>query len=86
MVQDVPPYILAGHEPLKYEGLNLIGLRRRGFTNDEIMRIKKIYELIYQSHLNLTQAKEQINQKFADDKFAAEILDFISRSTRGLIR
>jgi len=86
VVQDVPPYILAGHEPLKYEGLNLIGLRRRGFTNDEIMRIKKIYELIYQSHLNLTQAKEQINQKFADDKFAAEILDFISRSTRGLIR
>ncbi len=86
VVQDVPPYILAGHEPLKYEGLNLIGLRRRGFSNDEIMRIKKIYELIYQSHLNLTQAKEQINQRFAGDKYAGEILDFISKSTRGLIR
>jgi UDP-N-acetylglucosamine acyltransferase len=85
-VQDVPPYILAGHEPLKYQGLNLLGLRRRGFANDDIMRIKKIYELIYQSHLNMTQAKEQINDKFADDKFALEILDFVAKSTRGLIR
>jgi acyl-[acyl-carrier-protein]--UDP-N-acetylglucosamine O-acyltransferase len=63
VVQDVPPYILAGHEPLKFEGLNLIGLRRNGFSNDEIMRIKKIYELIYLSHLNMTQAREQINPK-----------------------
>lgn len=86
VVQDVPPYILAGHEPLKFEGLNLIGLRRNGFSNDEIMRIKKIYELIYLSHLNMTQAREQINQKFAGDRFAEEILKFISESTRGIIR
>jgi UDP-N-acetylglucosamine acyltransferase len=85
-VQDVPPYILAGGEPLKYEGLNLVGLRRRGFTNDEIMRIKGIYALIYQSNLNLTQAKEQIHAKFAGDKYAGEILEFIANSTRGLIR
>jgi len=46
IVQDVPPYVLAGNEPLRYAGLNLIGLRRRGFSNNDIMILKKAYQLL----------------------------------------
>ena len=57
---DVPPYILAAGEPLKYSGLNSVGLRRRGFSNEEIQKIKDIYTIIYGKKYNLSQAKENI--------------------------
>ena len=61
VTQDVPPFILSAGEPLKYSGLNLIGLRRRGFSNDDIMLLKKAYGYIYDHSLNVSQAKEKIS-------------------------
>ena len=70
IVQDVPPYILATGEPLQYAGINSVGLRRKNFNSDIIKMIKKVYTLIYQSKLNLSQAIKQIEEKF---KLTSEI-------------
>ena len=85
IVKDVPPYILAGSEPLKYAGLNSIGLRRRGFSNDDIMTLKKAYTLIYNSGLNVSQAKEKIKVEFGEHKLVQNVLQFLDSSKRGII-
>lgn len=84
--KDVPPYVLAGNWPLKYEGLNLIGLRRRGFTNDDIMTIKKAYQIIYNSGLPVFKAVERIKEELSiDNPYISEILSFIEKAKRGII-
>ena len=84
--QDVPPYVIAASEPLRYTGLNLIGLRRRGFTNDQITLLKKVYDIIYNSGLNLSQAKERINNEYPDDELVGNVMTFLANSTRSIIR
>ncbi|MDY0079137.1 MAG: acyl-ACP--UDP-N-acetylglucosamine O-acyltransferase [Ignavibacteriaceae bacterium] len=85
VVKDVPPFILAGEEPLKYAGLNSIGLRRRGFTPQQIDNIKKAYHIIYDSGLNVSQAKEKIAAEMSGSSEAQEILSFLNRCKRGII-
>jgi len=85
IVKDVPPYVVAGNEPLKYSGVNTIGLRRRGFSNEDIMTIKKAYQLIYNSGLNVSQAVEKIKAEFPDHKLVKNIIGFIVQSQRGII-
>lgn len=85
ITSDVPPYILAAGEPLKYTGLNTIGLRRRGFSNPDIAKLKEIYSYIYSKDLNLSQAKETIKEKYDQDPLANSILDFLAKSNRGII-
>ena len=85
-VTDVPPFVLAAGEPLYYNGLNTVGLRRRGFSNDQIFKLKEIYSYIFSKNLNLSQAKEKILEKFKDDELAHTVLDFLKSSTRGLIK
>jgi len=84
-VQDVPPYILAANEPLEYKGLNLVGLRRRGFSLPDIEALKKTYGYIYSKSLNVSQAKEKIVEELGDNLLVKNVLDFLSRSKRGLI-
>ncbi len=84
-VQDVPPFILAAEEPLQYEGINIVGLRRRGFTAQQIDDIKKMYSMIYDPHNNVSQAVEMIKEKYPDNPHAALITDFIAKSNRGLV-
>ena len=83
-VQDVPPYIIAGGEPLRYEGLNVVGLRRRGFTTEQVTTIKSIYSILYSKSHNVSQAKAIIIEQFGDNEYAKEILDFVNSSKRGL--
>jgi UDP-N-acetylglucosamine acyltransferase len=83
--KDVPPYITAGNQPLKYEGLNLIGLRRRGFSNGQISEIEEVYYRIYKSGKSITQAVEELKSQKILTLEAKEITDFISASTRGII-
>lgn len=85
VVQDVPPYIIANGEPLKFSGINILGLRRRKFTSDQRNKIKKIYKLIYNSDYNISQAAKYIENNLKADNISAEILKFIESSTRGLI-
>jgi UDP-N-acetylglucosamine acyltransferase len=85
VVQDVPPFILAASEPLEYEGLNVIGLRRRGFSNEDIQTLKKAYGILYDKKYNVSQAKEIIKNEFSSNKYVEQILKFLDISKRGLI-
>lgn len=86
VVKDVPPYILAGNLPLRFEGINLVGLRRRGFSNDQIKKIEDIYDIIYNSHYNVSDAVKKIEGEYQQDEIVKTILDFIKSSKRGIIR
>ena len=85
IVQDVPPYILAMGEPLKFSGLNSIGLRRKNFSPKTRSQIKKAYRYIYQSDLNQSQALSQIKKEFKGIAEIDCIVNFIENSDRGLI-
>jgi|TARA_B100001758_G_C18404816_1_gene611347 UDP-N-acetylglucosamine acyltransferase len=85
VVQDVPPYIIANGEPLKFSGINILGLRRRKFSSTQRENIKKAYKLIYNSNYNISQATEKIKNTFNIDDSINDILDFIKSSSRGLI-
>ncbi len=85
VTQDVPPYILAANEPLQYSGLNVIGLRRRGFSADDIMMLKKAYSYIYNKSLNISQAKEKINAELSENQFVRNVLEFLAKSNRGIV-
>ena len=85
VVQDIPPYIIANGEPLKFSGINILGLRRRKFSNDERDNIKKAYRLIYNSNYNISQAVEKIKNTFNMNDSIQDIIDFVNSSTRGLI-
>ncbi|WKZ68558.1 MAG: acyl-ACP--UDP-N-acetylglucosamine O-acyltransferase [Melioribacteraceae bacterium] len=86
ITQDVPPFVLTGREPMRYMGLNVIGLRRRGFSGEDISTLKKVYSIIYDSGLTLTKAKEKIAEEYGDVPSVKELLDFLQRSNRGIIR
>jgi UDP-N-acetylglucosamine acyltransferase len=85
VVQDLPPYILAANEPLEYKGVNLIGLRRRGFLLSDIEALKKAYGYIYSNSLNVSQAKEKIMNELGDNELVKNVLDFLGKSKRGLV-
>ncbi len=85
VTQDVPPFILTASEPLKFTGLNLVGLRRRGFANDDIMTVKKAYGFIYDKALNITQAKAKIREEIGDHFLVNQVLEFLEKSKRGLV-
>ena len=85
VVQDVPPYIIASGEPLRFGGLNVVGLRRRGFSAEVRGRIKQAYKLIYRSRHNLNQAVTIIREELEPSLEIRMILEFIEQSSRGLI-
>jgi len=83
--KDVPPYILAGRNPLRYMGLNVIGLRRKGFSNEIINQIKDAYRIIYSAKLNFSDALKRIPDEMPMTKEIQIIYDFVSNSKRGII-
>ena len=84
--KDVPPYIKAGRDPLCYVGINSVGLQRRGFTSEKINDILEIYRHIYTKRLNISQALELIESKFAASSEKDVIVNFIKSSNRGIIK
>ena len=85
VVQDVPPYILAAKEPLKYQGINSIGLKRRGYDQKTRKDIKEIYQIVFGINMNISQAIIEIKNKFKDSNHRNMILNFIKNSKRGII-
>jgi UDP-N-acetylglucosamine acyltransferase len=83
--KDVPPYILAANEPLRFAGLNSVGLKRRGFSSETIAAIKTAYKLIYLSDLNVTQGIARIRDEMELIPEIQHIIDFIEGSERGII-
>ncbi|MBQ8100562.1 MAG: acyl-ACP--UDP-N-acetylglucosamine O-acyltransferase [Paludibacteraceae bacterium] len=84
--KDIPPYITAAREPIQYCGVNSIGLRRRGFTNEQIRAIQDCYRLIFQSGLNVSQAMERIEAELPSSLERDEIILFVRNSPRGILK
>ncbi len=84
--KDVPPYAMAGRDPLKYTGINSVGLRRRGFSNKAINQILDIYRIIYQQGMNVSQSLDFIEANVDVSPERDVILNFIKNSKRGIIR
>ncbi|WP_418580152.1 acyl-ACP--UDP-N-acetylglucosamine O-acyltransferase [Prevotella sp.] len=83
--QDIPPYIIAGKEPTKYCGLNLVGLRRRGFSNELIDHIHNAYRLLYSKGI-LSEGIQEVKNNLQMTTEISYILDFVENSKRGIIR
>ena len=83
--QDIPPYVIAGKEPTRYCGLNLVGLRRRGFSNELITLIHDAYRLLYSKGV-LSEGIEEIKRNLQITPAIQYIIDFVSSSKRGIIR
>ena len=83
--KDLPPYIIAGREPICYAGINIVGLRRRGFSNETIEQIHDAYRIIYQSDLNISNALAKIEAEMEMTPEISYIVEFIKSSQRGII-
>ena len=84
--KDVPPFTKAAREPLSYCGVNSVGLRRRGFSNEQINQIAEIYRTMYQKGLNTAQALKVIELEHTPSNERDEIINFISTSERGILK
>lgn len=83
--QDVPPFILAGRSPAHYLGLNVVGLRRRGFNTEDIESLKHAYSLLYNQGMNVSQAVKVIENELGSNIYVKKILEFIGKSKRGIV-
>ncbi len=84
--KDVPPFVLAGREPISFTGINSIGLRRRDFQNEMIYAIQEVYRIIYQKGLNISDALDFVEVNLPASNERDEIILFIRQSKRGIIR
>lgn len=86
VTKDVPPFSKAGREPVSFVGVNSIGLRRRGFSNDRINFIHEVYRMLYMKGRNVSQAVRVIEAEMPINGDRDEILNFIQLSQRGIMR
>lgn len=84
--KDVPPYIKAGREPLSYAGINSIGLRRRGFSNETINEIQEIYRFLFLKGLNNSKALEAVETELPASRERDLIITFFRESDRGIMK
>lgn len=84
--KNVPPFVKAAREPLSYVGVNTVGLRRRGFDNDEIARIEDVYRAIYVHNTNTSTALQAAEAEMPQSPQKDIILNFIRESDKGIIR
>lgn len=84
--KDVPPFTKAAREPLSYAGVNSLGLRRRGFSNESISHIQEVYRYLFLNSLNNSRALEEIEVNLPATKERDEIVNFIRSSERGVMK
>jgi len=84
--KDVPPYIKAAREPLTYAGVNSVGIRRRGYTDQQVREIEDIYRILYVQNNNISKGKIAVIETIPDSEIRKEILNFIETSDKGIIR
>ena len=82
---DIPPFVIAGKEPTRYCGINIIGLRRRGFSNETIDMIHDTYRIIYAKGI-IKEGIEEARAKYPESKEVEYICSFFENSKRGVIR
>jgi UDP-N-acetylglucosamine acyltransferase len=84
--KDVPPFIKAAREPLSYVGVNDVGLKRRGFTTDNIHHLEDIYRYIFVNHTNISKALEEVATEVPESPLKTEVVEFIRSSERGIVK
>jgi len=84
--KNIPPFIKAAREPLTFAGVNSVGLRRRGFSDEEIKTIEDIYRIIYIQNSNVSKALEIVKETIDPSEIRDEIIYFIESSDKGVIR
>jgi UDP-N-acetylglucosamine acyltransferase len=84
--KNVPPFVKAAREPLGYIGVNVVGLRRRGFADDAIARIEDIYREIFVRNSNVDRAVQNVEQMMPRSAERGVILDFINNSPKGIMK
>jgi len=84
--KNVPPYVKAAREPLSYMGVNVVGLRRRGFSDDAVIRIEDIYREIFVRNTNVDRGGQNVEQTMQRSPERGTILDFIRNSPKGIMR
>lgn len=84
--KDVPPYIKAAREPIAYAGINSVGLRRRGYTPEQITEIQNIYRVLFVQNRNLSKALDLVEAEFKATEIRDEILTFVRNSNRGVVK
>ncbi|MCU7914510.1 MAG: acyl-ACP--UDP-N-acetylglucosamine O-acyltransferase [Candidatus Thiodiazotropha sp. (ex Gloverina cf. vestifex)] len=83
---DLPPYVTVSGQPAKPHGINSEGLRRRGFTAEDIQQIKRAYKLIYKSKLRLEETRVEIGGMLEQTPALKILHDFLAESGRGILR
>ena len=83
--KDIPPYCMAARYPISYEGVNKVGLHRRGYTSEQIDAIADVYRTIYDSGMNITQSLKEV-EKLPESPERDTIYNFVKASTRGIVR
>ena len=86
VAQDVPPYVMAAGNRAEPAGINSEGLKRRGFSQEAIMAIKRAYKAIYRQNLKLDEALVELRQMAQAQPDIQPLIDFIATSERGIIR
>jgi UDP-N-acetylglucosamine acyltransferase len=84
--KDIPPFVKAGREPVSYVGVNSVGLRRRGYTNEQISDIQETYRYLYLRKLNNTKALESIENQIRPSEERDEIVNFVRQSEKGVMK
>lgn len=84
VTQDIPPYVKAVGNRAKPFGLNVVGLRRHGFSAEAILALKQAYRMLFISGLNTSQALAQLEQELSGSPEVQHFIDFIKRSPRGI--
>jgi len=84
--QDIPPYVTPTREPMNYAGINSVGLRRRGFSEEQLNTILEVYRHLYQKGMNTSQAITYIETEMRLTPEVVEIINFVKKAERGIIR
>ncbi|MBI2257325.1 MAG: acyl-ACP--UDP-N-acetylglucosamine O-acyltransferase [Flavobacteriia bacterium] len=84
--KDVPPFIKAAREPLTFAGVNSIGIRRRGYSDEQVREIEDIYRILYVLNSNISKGIEAIKENVTQSPIRDQILNFIESSDKGIIR
>ena len=86
IVQDVPPYMIADGNPADVRSVNRVGMERRGFSDESIRAVREAQRLLYRKNLNVKQALDEIAHLEDAGDVLANLLEFVSKSERGIIR
>jgi len=86
VAKDIPPYVMASGNFARLFGLNIVGLKRRGFAEETIAALKEAYRIVFRSKLLLSKALRKVEEEVEDLPEVRRFLDFIRKSERGICR